>query len=131
VTTSDDPDWTAGLAERIEEESRSRTEDPSTFLVEVLRHYWLDSTPDEADRLWRVTVRDQPFYAVDVLNCLYRISEDPPADLVDLIVGRSEVVLHLEGPDGRLVPFGVQDYARWLRAVHDRWHPIFLASRSG
>lgn len=122
--TDDSQSWPADLSKRMAADAQSRAADPSSFLIEILRHYWMDSTAEEARRLWRTTVRDRPAYATDILNCLYVISQSPPPDLVSL-VERGGVSIFDEGSP---TPYTREQYARWLSSVHDDWHRIFSSA---
>lgn len=121
----DSQGWLADLQGRMEAESRARAAHPSSFLVEILRHYWMDCTAEEAQRLWRTTVRDNPGYAIDVLNCLYVISQNPPPELPSLME-QGGVSMY---EDAAKVPYSRHQYARWLSNVHDEWHRVFSSAR--
>lgn len=122
--SDDGPEWVSQLRAEVLAEAEARAADPVGFLVEILRHYWMDNTAEEADRLWRTTVRDRPAYAVDVLNCLYATSEAPPSDLADVVPQRGGVIWYDETARPPR-PFDAGEYAAWLRQVHDRWAAIY------
>lgn len=114
------------LSDQLAADTEERLAHPMDFLVEVLRHYWMEATADEALAVWRTTVRDRPAYAVDVLNCLHQVSEQPPAGLADIVVQRGGVVrYHTDVQPYRL--FDDADYAGWLGQVHDAWAEVFEA----
>jgi hypothetical protein len=121
-----DRDWADRdrLAEQIMADSAARAESPVSFFREILRHYWMDNTPEEAMRLWRTTLRDAPWYAVDILNCFYTVLHEPPEDLVDLMQQNGWVMLFDETDTG-LVSKPRDEYLDWLRAVHEEWSEVY------
>ena len=97
-------------------DTEARLAHPGKFLITILRRYWAEATADEATTSWRRTVRSNPGYAIDVLNCFHQIINDPPADLVELIVGQSRVIFYNVTSEG-WKPFDVADYVAWLSTV--------------
>jgi len=75
-------------------DTKSRLARPDLFLITILRRYWNEATAEEACSVWQGTVRSHPSYAIDVLNGLYQITQDPPENLVTLIVdqGRGDLL---------------------------------------
>jgi hypothetical protein len=120
---SSDPD---PFSEQVAADTRARLADPARFLVEIIRFYWLEATAEEALEVWQRTVRTHPAYAIDVLNCLHQIIEDPPNDLTGLIVGEGEIIrYHTDVTPYR--PYGDADYVAWLTQVYDEWAAVFAS----
>ena len=121
-----DQDWADRdrLIDQTRADSTAREASPASFFREILRHYWMDNTPEEAMRLWRTTLRDMPWYAADVLNCFYSILREPPEELVDLMQQNGWVMLFHETETG-LVPKSRDEYLEWLRAVHEEWSEVY------
>jgi hypothetical protein len=122
-----DRDWADPdrLIDQMVADSVSRQESPVNFFREILRHYWMDNTPEEAMRLWRTTLRDAPLYAADVLNCFYLILQNPPEDLVELMQQNGWVMLFHEDDNGTLTPQSREEYLAWLRNVHAEWSDAY------
>jgi hypothetical protein len=108
-------------------DTEARLARPSEFLITILRRYWAEATADEATSDWRRTVRSNPGYAIDVLNCLHQITNDPPADLVELIVGQGRVIFYNDTPEA-WKPFEAADYVAWLSTVASEWQEIFATA---
>jgi hypothetical protein len=106
----------------------SRLANPEAFLITIIRRYWAEATPDEATSAWERTVRSHPGFAIDVLNCLYQITQNPPANLVSLIVDQGRVIFYKDTPEGRK-PYKAADYIAWLRQLYSDWHAIFVAAQ--
>ena len=111
-------------------DTAARLANPALFLIVILRMYWLEATAEEATAHWRTTVRDNPGYAIDMLNCLYQITEDPPPDLARLVVDQGRVIrYHTDEQPYR--PFDGADYRGWLRQLYDEWSAIYEVERPG
>jgi hypothetical protein len=109
-------------------DTEARLAHPGKFLITILRRYWAEATADEATTSWRRTVRSNPGYAIDVLNCFHQVISDPPADLVELIVGQSRVIFYNVTSEG-WKPFDVADYVAWLSTVAVEWQEIFATAQ--
>ena len=107
-------------------DTQSRLANPGAFLVTIIRRYWAESTAEEATSLWEKTVRNNPGYAIDVLNCLHQIIEDPPANLASLIVNQGRVMFYKTSPEGQ-EPYDAADYVAWLRDLYSDWYAILAA----
>jgi hypothetical protein len=111
------------------QDTAARLANPGLFLIVILRMYWLEATTEEATAHWRTTVRDNPGYAIDMLNCLHQIIEDPPPDLARLFVDQGRVFrYHTDERPYR--PFDGADYREWLLEVYEVWSAIFEVERS-
>jgi hypothetical protein len=108
-------------------DTASRLARPDLFLITVLRRYWNEATAEEARSVWQGTVRSHPSYAIDVLNGLYQITQDPPENLVTLIVDQARVIFYKDTPQGRK-PYDAEDYVAWLNEVYADWYGIFAAA---
>ncbi len=93
---------------------------PTAFLLVILRRYWAEATPDEADADWLRTVRQNPAFAADVLDNLRQIVDDPPTHLATLIVVQARVIFYKE-VGSRQQPYDDADYREWLRGVLAVW----------
>jgi hypothetical protein len=109
-------------------DTEARLARPGAFLITILRRYWTEATADEATSDWRRTVGSNPGYAIDVLNCLHQITNDPPADLIALIVDQGRVIFYKDTPEGRK-PFDAADYVAWLSRVASEWQEIFAMAQ--
>ena len=108
-------------------DTKSRLARPDQFLITILRRYWNEATAEEACSIWQGTVRSHPSYAIDVLNGLYQITQDPPENLVTLIVDQGRVIFYKHATQGRK-PYDAEDYLAWLNEVYEDWYASFAAA---
>ncbi len=95
-------------------ENKWDTPDSRTFLREVLKAIWMDNTPEDVKKLWKFRVASGGRFPGEALECLDRVVQNPPCDLVELLQENGWVFLvHQEG--GEEHPFTFDEHVEWLR----------------
>jgi len=117
-----DPD---SVAEEIVAQARRPVVLPGCF-VEWVRSYWMDSSDEEALRLWEEQVRVGFWHCAQDLRCLDALLADPPEDLVELIRdGGGYVLYHRNVTPWR--EYSREDYLAWLRRIREEFGRILDA----
>ena len=91
--------------------------------IEWLLEHWLDRTTEEAVASWRRSVADDPNRVDIQLDCIKRIVDEPPVDLVSVMKQYGSINLY-HSKRSPWTPFSRQEYVDWLKGMVQRFVEI-------